>query len=222
MKRKVNNRTSKVSRKTVKYGAVPQQKQLAEKIYDSTADFGVFMALLGLIGASITGFIMICIALYLIFNNGTHSKQTEAKVIESKCDIYKNSKNKTHRECKTTINYNVNSKEYENIISTDNLLSKNSKVNIVYDPNNPEDSLKKTGMRRTFAYILIGLAIVMIVAAVIRYYIVKTYKVAAAATGVGEAASIVATPIQSSGPSSEPLDMGSSDSFDLVGSIESE
>ena len=90
MKRKVNtSRNSKAYRKTVKSGAVPQQKQLAERIYDSTADFGVFMALLGLIGASVTGFIMICIALYLIFNNGTHSKQTEAKVIESKCDIYK-------------------------------------------------------------------------------------------------------------------------------------
>ena len=93
----------------------------------------------------------------------------------------------------------------------------------MFDPNNPEDSLKKTGMRRTFAYILIGVAIVMIIAAVIRYYIVKTYKVAAAATGVGEAASIVATPFQSSEPYMDNgTSFDSSDSFDLVDSIESE
>lgn len=222
MKQKVNNK--KPYRKSMKSGSVPQQKQLSEEIYDSTANFGVFMAVLGLIGASITGFIMICIALYLIFNNGTHSKQSEANVIESKCDIYKDSKNKTHRKCRTTVNYNVNSKEYENIISTDNLLSKNSKVNIVYDPNNPEDSLKKTGMRRILAYVLIGLALVTIGAAVIRYYIVKTYKVAAAATGVGEAASIFATPFQSSGPSIDPVNapIDSFDSMELIGTTESQ
>lgn len=222
MKQKVNNK--KPYRKSMKSGSVPQQKQLTEQLYDSTADFGVFMAVLGLIGASITGFIMICIALYLIFNNGTHSKQSEANVIESKCDIYKDSKNKTHRKCRTTVNYNVNSKEYENIISTDNLLSKNSKVNIVYDPNNPEDSLKKTGMRRILAYVLIGLALVTIVAAVIRYYIVKTYKVAAAATGVGEAASIFGTPFQSSGPSIDPVNapIDSYNSMELIGTTESQ
>lgn len=225
MKRKVNtNKKTKAYRKSMKSGSVPQQKQLTEQLYDSTADFGVFMALVGLIGASITGFVMICIALYLIFNNGTHSKQTEAKVIESKCDIYKNSKNKTHKDCNNTVKYNINNEEYENIISTNKVFANNSTVQIVYDPKNPNDSLIKTGMRRTFAYILIGLAVIIVIAAVIRYYIVKTYKVAAAATGVGEAASIVATPFQSSEPSY--IDNGStfdsSDSFDFVGSMESE
>ena len=103
--------------------------------------------------------------------------------------------------------------------------SGSSKVKIVYDPKNPNDSRMRTGMRRIIAYVLIGLAVVIIAAAVIRYYIVKTYKVAAAATGVGEVASIVASPFQSSGPSMGPIDTGSSfDSFEpmqLVDSIES-
>lgn len=223
MKRKLKSLKS-CARKTMKSGAVPQQ-QLSQQVYDSTADFGVFMALLGLIGASFIGCVMIGIAIYLIVNNGTHSKQTEANVVHSKCDIYKNSKNKTHKDCNTTVKYNVNNKDYENIISTTNLFAKDSKVKIVYDPKNPNDSRMRTGMRRIIAYVLIGLAVIMIATAVIRYYIVKTYKVAAAATGVGEAASIVATPFQSSGPSVGPIDTGSSfDSFEpmqLVDSIES-
>lgn len=223
MKRKLKSLKS-CARKTMKSGAVPQQ-QLSQQVYDSSADFGVFMALLGLIGASFVGCIMIGIALYLIINNGTHSKQTEANVIHSKCDIYKDSKNKTHKDCNTTIKYKVENKDYENIISTGNLFAKDSKVKIVYDPKNPNDSRMRTGMRRIIAYVLIGLAVVIIAAAVIRYYIVKTYKVAAAATGVGEVASIVASPFQSSGPSMGPIDTGSSfDSFEpmqLVDSIES-
>jgi len=223
MKRKLKSLKS-CARKTMKSGAIPQQ-QLSQQVYDSTADFGVFMALLGLIGASFIGCIMLGVSIYLIVNNGTHSKQTEANVTHSKCDIYKNSKNKTHKDCNTTVKYKVNDKDYENIISTTNLFSKDSKVKIVYDPNNPNDSLMKTGMRRIIAYVLIGLAVVIIAAAVIRYYIVKTYKVAAAATGVGEAASIVAAPFQSSGPSVGTIDTGSSfDSFEpmqLVDSIES-
>ena len=223
MKRK-NQSLKSCAKKVMKSGAVPQQ-QLSQQIYDSTADFGVFMALLGLIGASITGFIMICIALYLIFNNGTHSKQTGANVVYSKCDIYKNSKNKTHKDCNTTVKYNINNEEYENIISTNKLFAKNSTVQIVYDPKNPNDSRIKTGMRRTLAYILIVLAVIIVVAAVIRYYIVKTYKVAAAATGVGEAASMFASPFQSSGPSVGSFDTGSSfdssEPLQLVGSVES-
>ena len=223
MKRKLKSLKS-CARKTMKSGAIPQQ-QLSQQVYDSTADFGVFMALLGLIGASFIGCIMLGVSIYLIVNNGTHSKQTEANVTHSKCDIYKNSKNKTHKDCNTTVKYNVDDKDYENIISTTNLFAKDSKVKIVYDPNNPNDSLMKTGMRRIIAYVLIGLAVVIIAAAVIRYYIVKTYKVAAAATGVGEAASIVAAPFQSSGPSVGTIDTGSSfDSFEpmqLVDSIES-
>ena len=223
MKQKLKSSKS-CARKMMKSGSVPQQ-QLSQQIYDSTADFGVFMALLGLIGASFIGCIMIGISIYLIINNGTHSNQTEADVVQSKCDIYKNSKNKTHKDCNTTIKYNVDNKQYENIISTDNLFAKDSKVKIVYDPSNPNDSRMRTGMRRIIAYVLIGLAIIIIAAAVIRYYIVKTYKVAAAATGVGEAASIVATPFQSSGPSIGAVDTGASfDSFEpmqLVDSIES-
>ena len=206
--------------KKMKSGSVPQQ--FTQQMYDSTADFGVFMALLGLIGASFIGCIMIGIAIYLIVYNGTHSKQTEANVVHSKCNIYKTPKNKTHKDCNTTVKYNVNNKDYENIISTNNLFAKNSKVKIVYDPNNPNDSHMRTGMRKIIAYVLIALAVIIIFTAVIRYYIVKTYKVAAAATGVGEAASIIATPFQSSRPS---IETGPSfDSFEpmqLVDSIES-
>ena len=199
---------------------VTQPQPLTQQIYDSTADFGVFMALLGLIGASVIGSIMFSIGIYLIFTKGTHSKEVSGKVLQSKCDIYRNSKNKTRKDCNTTVKYTVDGKDYENIVSTNKLKLKDSTIDLVYNPKEPSDSVAKTGARRFGAYILIGISLLMVIGAIIRYYIVKTYKVAAAATGVGEAASIVATPFQSS---SSPV--GSFDSnfspMELVDSIES-
>ena len=224
MKQSVPKRKMTVM-KRMKSGATNQNQPLSQQIYDSTADFGVFMALLGLIGASVIGFIMFCVGIYLIFTNGTHSKKTQANVMNSKCDIYKDNKNRTHKDCNTTLQYTVNGKEYENTLQTSKLQSKGTSVEILYNPENPSDSVMKTGARRIVAYILIGVSLLIVAGAIIRYYIVKNYKVAAAATGVGEAASIVSAPFQSSSSSSfGPVESSSYDSFtpmELVETIES-
>ena len=182
---------------------VMSQNNLPQDIYDSASDFGVFMALIGLISAVFFGIIMIIIALYLIFNRGKHSSEINAEVINSKCDMYKDSKNKMYKECNTEIKYKVENKEYTNTISTQTIQENGSKVNVVYDPSNPNDSLFKTGWRKRFSYILLAIAVFIIVAAGIRYYIVKNFKIAAAATGFGEGASMVAAPFQSN-PSPVP------------------
>ena len=216
----MKTKTTRYSKK-IKSGAV--SKPLSQEIYDSTADFGVFLAFLGLIGASLIGCIMIGISLYLIFNKGTHSKQTEAEVLNSKCDVYRDSKKKTHKSCNTKYKYTVDSNEYENIVSTTKLHVKNTKIKVLYDPKNPADSVIKTGTRKMVAYILLGVALLIIIFAVVRYYIVKTYKVAAAATGVGEAASIAASPFQSSTTTTGPSDSFGeySGDLELVDSVES-
>ena len=102
-----------------------------------------------------------------------------------------------YKVCNTEIKYTVENKEYTNTISTQKLQTNGATLNIVYDPSNPNDSLFKTGWRKNIAYILIAFAVFSIIAAGIRYYIVKTYKVAAAATGIGEGVSMLATPFQS-------------------------
>ena len=198
MMTKNKTKTNKNMRSKMKAGNNDMMNNLPQDIYDSASDFGVFMALIGLISAVFFGVIMIIIALYLIFDRGTHSSEINAEVVNSKCDMYKDSKNKMHKECNTEIKYTVENKEYVNTVVTQTIQANGAKVNIVYNPSNPGDSLFKTGWRKIGAYILLATALFIIVAASIRYYIVKNFKIAAAATGIGEGAAMVAAPFQSS------------------------
>lgn len=197
-KNKTKTKTNKNMLSKMKAGNNDMMNNLPQDIYDSASDFGVFMALIGLISAVFFGVIMIIIALYLIFDRGTHSSEINAEVVNSKCDMYKDSKNKMHKECNTEIKYTVENKEYVNTVVTQTIQANGAKVNIVYNPSNPGDSLFKTGWRKIGAYILLATALFIIVAASIRYYIVKNFKIAAAATGIGEGAAMVAAPFQSS------------------------
>lgn len=56
----------------------------------------------------------------------------------------------------------------------------------MYDVNNPNDVQKKNNVRHIIAWVLIFVSIFILFAVIIRYYIVRTYKIAAVATGVGE------------------------------------
>jgi hypothetical protein len=175
-----------------------QPNNMMNDVYDSASEFGIFMALIGLIFAIFSGVIMIIIALYLIINKGTHSSEIDAEVVDSKCNTYKDSKNNTYKQCDTTIKYTVANTSYSNTISTQQIYANGSKVNVVYDPSNPNNSLFKSGWRKRFAYILLAIAVFIIVAAGIRYYIVKNFKIAAAASGFGEGAALISAPFQSS------------------------
>jgi hypothetical protein len=190
---------------------------LPKDVYDSASEFGVFMALIGLLSAGFFGIIMISVALYLIFNNGTHSAEIDAEVVSSKCNMYKDSKNKVYKKCDTELKYTVDNKEYQNTTSNQKIQLNGSKVKVVYNPSNPNDSMFKTGWRRRSAYILLAIAVFIIIAAGIRYYIVKTFKIAAAASGFGEGAAMAAAPFQylsSSSSSSSPDSTSFADSPD--------
>ena len=165
----------------------------ANDMYKSAAEFGVFMAFIGLITAMFFGIIMIIIALYLIISNGTYSASTQATVVDSTCEIFKDDKNKTTKACNSTIKYNVNNKDYTNFVKTSTIKKIGAITEIVYDPNNPGASSQKTGMRRIFAYILIGFALFIMIAASIRYYVVKAVPFVAAASGIGEGTSMIAS-----------------------------
>ena len=167
---------------------------LPKAMYDGAADFGVFMSLIGLISAIFVGMLMILLAIYLIFNGGTHSSQVEARVLSSKCE------NKTKTSCMTDIQYIVDQKAYLASIPTTVMKTTDSKIDLAYDPNNPNDIVMKTGWRRRAAYIMFFVAILIILVAYVRYYIVKTYKFAAAGVGAAETASIAKDIIQ---PTSE-------------------
>jgi hypothetical protein len=161
------------------------------------------MALIGLLSAVFFGIIMISVALYLIFNNGTHSAEIDAEVVSSKCNMYKDSKNKV---CYSEIKYTVDNKEYQNTISNQIIQLNGSTVKVVYNPSITTDSMFNTGWRRRLAYILLAIAVFIIIAAGIRYYIVKTFRIAAAASGFGEGAAMAAAPFKSFSSSSSSPD----------------
>lgn len=173
---------------------------LADDMYNGAAAYGTFTALINLIFSVFITIIMISIGIFLLINPGKHSESTQGIIITSNCSSKTVKSNKggtltqtTQNNCSPNVKYTVNGKEYDKTyesMSVFTFYSSGQNVTILYNPENPEDSVIKTFFnRKTIAWILIGLSILILVGSAINYYIVKTYKFAAAGEGVANVAS---------------------------------
>lgn len=179
---------------------------VSQQVFDYSADFGVFVTLMGLVSSIFFGVVMVIVGIYLIATKGTHSAETEGRVVDSTCNFFKDKKGQVTKLCDTVYTYRVEKDSYKDTRTTSKQFANDMKVDVLYDPSNPADSVIRTGWRKRGAYIMIIIAFVMVVFAAARYYIVKEYKFAASATGIGEGLSIMSSPFRSS-TSSAPVDM---------------
>lgn len=190
------------------------KRTISQQVFDSSADFGVFITLMGLASSIFFGIVMVIIGIYLIATKGTHSASTEGRVVGSKCNYFRDKKGQVTKLCDTKYTYSVNKKPYRDTKTTSIQYANDMRLDILYEPSNPANSVIRTGWRKRGAYVMIIIAFVMVLFAAARYYIVKEYKFAASATGIGEGLSIMSSPFRSS--SSAPVDM----STDMLTPIE--
>lgn len=156
---------------------------IASNVYDGAAEFGRFMALIGLIIGCLIGVVMLIGGIALFFKKNKYTKIVSGKVTKAQCNNINNS-----ISCTITAEYTVNNKSYtiENIMNGKRYYSPGDTIEIYYDPTDP--GLSSTNKPFSFAIIggiLIGIALLIIGGVALNYYIATRFKFAAAANGVG-------------------------------------
>jgi anionic cell wall polymer biosynthesis LytR-Cps2A-Psr (LCP) family protein len=173
----------KLNKRPVKGGGV------GEDVYDGAATFGRFMAWIGLIICAIIAIILIIVGVYLLTHPGKYTAKTKGIVTKSDCRAFTERNGSHNMSCDVTAEYEVEGTQLETrvlLTGESNETRPGQAMELVYDPRNPQDAKKKLLSRATIGWILIGIAIFIVVAAAVHLYLVKRFKFAAAASGVGQ------------------------------------
>lgn len=172
------------------------KKKLAEEIYDGAASFGIFMSLIGLIIGSIIGICLIAGGIYFCMKKNVYTSNTIATVKSISCHDVTSTDGRnqvqTNNICNMTITYEVNNKIITNQLNTNIHYSVNDTFTILYNPSNPNEIAEFISNWKILGGVLIGFGIFIIGGVILQYYIVRRYKFAAAAAGVGDGLGMIA------------------------------
>jgi len=189
---------------------------LADDIYDQSAAFGRFMALIGLIIGSLIGGGMIIGGVYLLATDSKYDADTTAtihkvqcggNISESSCtnsgsgrhnntSSTSNCQTKNVKDCNMTIGYSVNNKEYKSNVQerVDATVfpEEGSTRKVYYNSKDPTQVSQGRFPRKVVGWILLGIGILVVAGAAISFYITRRFKFAAAASGVGTGVGMIA------------------------------
>ena len=171
---------------------------LGEQVIDGAAAFGRFMALVSLIIGGVISLVLFCIGLYLLLSKGKYTEVIEGTVTKSECKSYTNTTGKNTTQgvtCALEVQYVIGNNKYTLPLTTSNTYQVNQKIQLVYNPADPRDAKEKVLSRAIWGWILIGIAVFIILAASLHYYLVNRFKVAAAAAGIGQGVGMVASAV---------------------------
>ena len=163
---------------------------VGQKAYDGAAEYGTFMAFVGMITGGLISFILIGIGGYLLATKAKYSATVSGTVAKANCNIVQNDKN-TSYQCTLDVTYKVDGKDFKESIIANNKYVDGQSVSLAYDPSNPRDVIIKGLSRKAVGGILVGIGAFIIGSSVFHYYITRRFKMAAAASGVSNIANIV-------------------------------
>ena len=175
----------KVKNKKEKGGNV----NLAENMYEASVTFGRIVAYFQLFGGITIGIICLLIGIYLLRKKPLEGKGV-AKVTAISCDSTNIQNNKP---CTATVQYvAADGKQYSAIINGTYIIGQEIVIN--YDPKYPQNASQSLSTKNIgIGLIVVGTLITL--GAILWFYLVQKYKIAAAAAGVGEAANIITNTI---------------------------
>lgn len=161
---------------------------IAENIYEASATFGKIVSYFQLFAGLIIGVILLLLGVYLLRSKELKGKGS-AIVTATSCDKSDVDLNKT---CTATVQFTAaDGKQYSSIIT--GIYTIGQEVAVNYDPNHPA-TVNKSLSTRNIGIVLLVVGSLIIIAASVWFYLVQKYKVAAAATGIGEAGNIITSP----------------------------
>jgi len=164
----------------------------AESIYSDAATLGKTATYIYLIVAIIIAVILIIYAFYI--NSQPQKPSVRAFIITASCTTFNTGdrNNNINYSCLLNVKYKVNEIEYVNNLTTtsNNVYNPNTYIDIEYDPNNP-NNINVRGMdNATQSKISVGIAVFIVAAAGISYYLSQKSTVYAAGQGVGTVVNI--------------------------------
>lgn len=151
---------------------------IGNTLVDGAATYGRFMAIIGLIVASLIALVLICIAVYIFTHPSKYTKSVQGTITEATCETRNN-----NVKCDVVVKYNVGEKNMSGSTTTNNKFYKvGNTISLVYDPTNPQDVVQKRIGRKIVALILILSAIILMIISILHFYIVNRFKFAATAS----------------------------------------
>jgi hypothetical protein len=175
-------------------------QNIGEKIYDSSAELGTFTTMVKSIIAVVVALIFIAIGIYLYKLDQSDLVDGTATVTSSDCVANRDNRGNLKYSCNLGIKYVVDSKEYTGtIIKTGNMTNAvGTLVDITYNSKNPAE-VKDSALRyKTIAYVMFGIAVVLLLGVGVNYYMTSRFKIYAAAEGASTTLSVLSSPFRSS------------------------
>lgn len=175
-------------------------KSVASEVYEGTASFGIFIALIGAIIGSILGIILLVIGIRII---STKTTKTQINATITKINGVGNLLSNENRSqltpdnsrcpsvsqgmhsCFIEVSYKYLDKEYKKDINYtgDKSYYIGQNINVYIEPSDPNNVQLNSPPSNTTGIILIVVGLLIILGGWIWYWISKKWKVAAAATG---------------------------------------
>ena len=158
----------------------------AESIYSDAATLGKTASYIYFIIAIVIAVILIIYALHI--NSQPQKPSIRAFIITASCTAFNtgDKNNNVNYSCLLNVKYKINEIEYVNNLTTSSNLiyNPNTYIDIEYDPTNP-NNINILGMdNATQSKISVGIAVFIVAASGISYYLTQKSNVYAAGTGV--------------------------------------
>lgn len=164
--------------------------EAAQSAYDATATFGLFMAFLKAIGGTLIAIVIILISVWLIRLKDAYEGKTTGKVTASRC----NTKDAA-TSCTIDYEYTVDGKKYTGTnYKIQGTYVVGSSLNTLYDRNNPDNHKIEPVNWRFIGWIGVAIGVVLFFSVWIWFFVARTFKIAAAASGVGAFVEVATKP----------------------------
>jgi len=160
-----------------------ESNSLANQMYSGTASFGRAWAVIQAIFSTIFGIVLIIVGVYIL-SYRYKLKTTIGQVLENSSCQHKIRNDKNETICTSTIDYEIDDKNYTRSISTGSTeFTEGNDIKIWYSPNKPgEPEYDPVSPWVGWTIIIVGVLIIL--GSWLWVWLTRTYKVAAAAQGV--------------------------------------
>jgi len=157
-----------------------------ESIYNDAATLGKTSSYIYFIIAIVIAVILVIYALHI--NNQPQKPSAKAFIITASCTTFNtgNRNNNISYSCLLNVKYKVNEIEYVNNLTTNSNLiyNPNTYIDIEYDPANPNNINIKGMDNSTQSKISVGIAVFIVAASGISYYLSQKSNVFAVGTAI--------------------------------------
>ncbi len=157
---------------------------MADKLIKGVSIFGKYYVAVTSIIVIIIALILGVAAIFMIMSN-TSVIKTTASIIQKNCTPSTTQSSESMYNCDLTVSYTVNGVIYTSNIKTNSLINYKigENIEVEYNSDNPKNIELKITNDKTIGAILLGLSIIAIIVASIRWYIVKKYELASTVSG---------------------------------------